>query len=197
MQDIVPILLQLLKYRYRPKFGIFHQQSSNSSRKKTVDIRQESQLGAGGAVFANMRCPTPGNWNRMFPISQTDHQQLMTKSYFCFIHNQTHLLKRMGLLFKSASCNWFIPRPHVYRRIVQKTAQTTGMSQQLHFVWCFASDVAETHRVKAMNSDHQSDKIANLCNSFSWLQFTNLIKSVMLELALVYSISKMCPQNLF
>ena len=123
-QNIVPTPLnQLLKYRYRPQFGISYQQNSHSSRQKAVNIGQQGQLGAGGAVSANMRYPTPGNRDRTLPISQTDTQQLMPKSYFRSIHNQTDLLKRMGLLFKPASCNGLIPCPHVYRRIVQKTAQ--------------------------------------------------------------------------
>ncbi len=146
-QNIVPVsLIQLLKYRYRPKFGISYQQNSHSSRQKTVDIGQQGQLGAGGAVSANMRYPTPGNRDRTLPISQTDHQQLMRKSYFCSIHNQTHLLKRMGLLFKPASRNGLISRPHVYRRIVQKTAQPTGTAQQLHFTWYLACDTAQVRR---------------------------------------------------
>ncbi len=58
-----------------------------------MNLLQQAQLSAGGAVPANIKFPTPDDWDVPFPISQTDHKQLMTKSHFRSIYNQSHLLR--------------------------------------------------------------------------------------------------------
>src|SRR3989304_232769 len=117
----------------------------------------------------NMLDPGPGNRDGPFAISQTDHQQLMSKTNFRAIYNQTDLSQAMPLGLQPFTRNRLIPFTHPDRRIIQKTAQPSGDAHQLGW----AGNLAQMHRATLVDPDHQPDKVTHLRDPLTRSQFTN------------------------
>src|SRR3990172_8268560 len=107
----------------------------------------------------NMLDPGPGNRDGPFAISQTDHQQLMSKTNFRAIHNQTDLSQALPLGLQPFPRNRLIPFTHLDREswrsapisIIQKTVQPSGDAHQLGRAGYLASNLAQMHRATLVN----------------------------------------------
>src|SRR4030065_2419200 len=117
---------QLLQYVHGSKIGVTNQQNGNSFRQKASNIVQQSQWSWRWTVSFRVIDPGPGNGNGSFPISQTDDQQLVSKTDLGPIHDQPDLLHMPGLTFHPAPCNGFIPGMNIDPRVGQQPAQALG-----------------------------------------------------------------------
>jgi hypothetical protein len=124
-------------------------------------------------MTANMFDPGPGNRDGPFAISQTDHQQLMTKTNFRAIHNQTDLSQALPLGLQPFPRNRRIPFPYSDRRIVQETTQPSGNAYRFGWAGDLAGNLAQMHRATLVNPDHQPDEVTHLRDPLTRSQFTN------------------------
>ena len=130
----------------------------------------------------NMLDPCPRNRNSAFTVSQTDDQQLMSKTNFGSIHNQPYLLEMTGLTCQPASRNWLIPGMNIDCWVCQQPAQALYGTEQLCFTRYLPCNPAQVHRSALVNSDQQPSKIPNACFSFRRLQLSNFHKPSMIEI---------------
>src|SRR5271157_334121 len=117
--------------------------------------------------------PGPGDGNGPLPISQTDHEELMSKANLGSIHEQVDLFQASRLGLQPLLGNRPIPFPDADCRVVQKAAKSSGGAYQLCRSRDLPGDLAQMDRVTFMNTDHQPDKVPNLSDSLLRPQFTN------------------------
>ena len=167
-QNVVPMPgIQLFCHFHRPKFTVSHQQNGDSFGQKGLYLCQQSELSLRRAMPPNVLDPCPGNWDRYFPIRQTDNQQLMGKTNLSPIHNQPHLLKEFSLHFQPFACDWRIPITNHNRWINQQSGQALGQTEQFHFTRYLSRNSAHSNRTALVDTNYQLGKIANARYSFS------------------------------
>jgi hypothetical protein len=159
--------------RYGPKIAIPDQENSSSSKEQGTDIKQQDQLLLCLAMPFDMFDPGPGNGIGSFSVSQTDDQQLMSKTNLVTIHDQTDLTEMTELVFLLLSSNRSIHFPYPDGWIIQQLAHTSLCAQQLRQTWNLSGNSAQANRMALINANHQPDKIAHLSNSFACSQFLN------------------------
>src|SRR4030066_279079 len=188
-QNVIPMPCpHLLQHSHGSKFTVTHQQNSNPFGQKASNICQQRQLGLRCAVPFNVLNPGPGNRNSAFTISQTDDQQLMRKTNFGSIHNQSYLLKMTGLVCQPAPSNRFIPGTNIDCWVSQQPTQALYETEQFCFTRYLPCDPAQVYRTTLVNSDQQPGKIPNTCYSFRWLQLSNSHNPGMIEIGDRHSI---------
>jgi len=122
---------------------------------------------------SNLLDPCPCNWNRPFMVSQPNHQQLVGKTNFHPIHNQTDLLKMPGLHFQPAASNWLVPISDIYRRVGHKPAHALDQVEQLHLTRYLSRNSAQSNRAALVDPHNQPDKIPDTRFSFGRSQLSN------------------------
>ena len=131
-QNIEPMPpIQLAQDCHRAKFATSDEKNSCSNRDQFTHIGQQSQLLACAAMPFDVFDPGPSNWNGPFSLCQADNQQLMPKANLGPVYNQTHISEMTELCFKSLASDRFVPFPHPDGRIIQQSAQTPCVTQQL------------------------------------------------------------------
>jgi hypothetical protein len=126
--------------------------------------------------------PAPCKWDCSFSKSEANHQQLMSKTDFCPINNQSYFSTGFVLLLQSDPGNGLIPCSDVNRRIGQKTARASSCAQQLGVSRDFPGDATQCNRSALIDADDQKDHISNARNPLKRLQFPNLANPSMIEL---------------
>src|SRR5512136_1670860 len=124
------LLIEPSQHFHGAKFTVSDQENDSIMRQKCSHIVQQGQLLESTTMSTNMFDPCPSNWDGSFPICQRDHEQLMTRTDFCSIHNQTNFSQASPLGSQPLLGNRLIPFPYVHRRIAQKTTQTPGGAHQ-------------------------------------------------------------------
>ncbi len=171
-QNIEPSpAIQLVQDFYRSKFSVANQKNRSSFRDQLANVGQQSQLLPGSTMSSDVFDPSPGNRNAALPIGQAHDQQLMPKTDFRAIHNQTNLSDTPKLGFQPLPGNRLIPRSHSNGRIIQQSAQSPRHTRQFCFSRNLASYFTHTHRTTQVNSDDQPYKPSNLGDPLSWTQF--------------------------
>ena len=126
--------------------------------------------------------PGSGNWDSTFPVRQTDHEQLMSKTNFRTICDQADLSQTVPLGLQPLARNRLVPFSNADCRVIQKTAQTPGDAQQFRCARNIPGDLAQMHRTTFVEPNPQPDKVAHLGYSLAWSQFTNSPHLCIIEL---------------
>jgi hypothetical protein len=144
--------------------------------------------------------PGPSNWNGPFSVCQADNQQLMPKANLGPVYNQMHLSEMTELCFKSLASDRFVPFPHPDGRIIQQSAQTPCVTQQLRRTGDFPCNSAQGNGSSLVDADDQPDEVAYLCDPLVWSQLVDLLILGMIELVdrhWVTPFRKMVRENRF
>jgi site-specific DNA recombinase len=165
--------IQLAQNFHRSEFSITNQENGSSLGDQLAHIGQQSQLLTGSTMAANMFSPSPGDRNGSLPIGQTNDQQLVSKTNFRAIHDQTNLSDIPKLGFQPLPGNRLVPRSHSNGWVIQQSAQSPRGTRQFRFSRNLAGYFTHTHRTTQINSDHQPYKRPNLGDPLSWTQFHN------------------------
>jgi hypothetical protein len=144
-----------------------------SSKDQLTDIRQQCQRNLHHGIPFNVLDPVPGKQTGPFPVCQTDDQQLMRKTNFRSIHDQTYLLMVIGLTGEPTASNWLIPNTHIDSRVSQPSAQVLDKTVQPGFPRDLSDDPVQVHRTALVNTNDQPGKIEYVCESLRWLQLSN------------------------
>jgi site-specific DNA recombinase len=184
--------IQLSQDFHRPKFGVANQKDRGSFGKQCANIGKQGQMLSSSTMTAYIFDPRPSNRNRSLPIGNAHYQQLMSKTNFCPIHDQTNLSYVPKLRFQPLPGNRFIPLSYPNGRIIQHSAQTSRYTRQFRFSRNLACYFTHTHRTTQINSDDHPYKRSNLGDPLPWTQFHNSHFPSMIKLVDRHWVTPLC-----
>src|SRR5271157_2824434 len=138
-----------------------------------MHIFQQAHLSLAGTVTSNIRDPSPGHRNGSVTIGQRNHEQLMTKTNFGPIDDQTDFSDPFELRLQPSSCNRLVPTTHIHGSVRQKSAETSDRTFVLGVHLHFSGNLTEMHRVTMKDTNHQPHKVLYLRDALLRTQFTD------------------------
>ena len=105
----------------------------------------------------------------------------MTKTNLCSIHDQSDFSQGLPLSLQPLPGNWLIPFPNTNGRIIQKSAQSLGGTQELCRSRNLIGNPAQMDAAGFVDTDHQPHKVAKLCDPGIGSLFTNLVYQCKIE----------------